>query len=133
MSSGSNAIHGRESRQVQQHQFLLDRQKQFKLAALKAKKEGALETARFYLRQANGLNQMIAASAGGLPVDISSVPKAPPGMASLGDIEADHGYEVVAWEDAGADRPVTGPPKTRTELYMQLEKDLVEQVSKSYQ
>ncbi|GAV08206.1 hypothetical protein RvY_17933 [Ramazzottius varieornatus] len=128
MASGSNAIHGRESRQVQQHNFLMERQKQFKLAALKAKKEGALETAKFYLKQAMSMNQMVNASANGLPVDIASVPKAPPGMAGS-DVEADHGYEVVAYEDAGADRPVNGPPRSRTEMYVQLEKDLVEQVA----
>jgi coiled-coil and C2 domain-containing protein 1 len=114
---------GRESRQEQQHRFLTERQHQFKLAALKAKKEGATETARLYLRQANGLKPMIEASANGLPVDLTSVPKAPPGMGS----EADAEYDVVQYEDAGAQPPVTST-KSRTEVYSQLEKDLVEQV-----
>lgn len=76
---------GRESRNEQQYQMLTDRQKQLKLAAIKAKKEGALETARHYLRQAKGLEPMIEASANGLPVDVTAIPKAPPGIADESD------------------------------------------------
>ena len=50
------------------------------------------------------------------------MPKAPPGMGQDSD-----DYEVVQYEDAGADRPV-GKPMSRTEAFSQLEKDLAEQV-----
>ena len=52
----------RESRHEQQYRLLVERQHQFKLAALKAKNEGAIETAKLYLRQANGLKPMIEVS-----------------------------------------------------------------------
>lgn len=37
-------------------------------------------------------------------------------------------YEVVQWEDAGAERPVS-KSRNRMEAFSQLEKDLAEQVS----
>ncbi|XP_055329566.1 coiled-coil and C2 domain-containing protein 1-like [Paramacrobiotus metropolitanus] len=118
----------RESRNEQQYQLLNERHKQLKLAALKAKKEGAVETAKHYLRQAKGLEPMIEASANGLPVDLAAVPKAPPGFASAtaGPSERD-GFEVVGYEEAGAHRPAN-QPGSRAEVFVQLEKELVAQV-----
>ncbi|OQV25942.1 Coiled-coil and C2 domain-containing protein 1-like [Hypsibius exemplaris] len=112
----------RESRQVQQYNLLQEREKQFKMAAVKAKQEGDLETAKMYLRQIKGLEPMLKASANGLPVDVASLPKPPPGMGHDTD-----DYDVVQYEEAGA---LPGSSvKNRTEAYSQLEKDLVDQVA----
>ena len=40
-----------QSRNESQYEFVVNRQKEFKLAALAAKKDGDIETAREYLRQ----------------------------------------------------------------------------------
>ncbi|XP_067829220.1 coiled-coil and C2 domain-containing protein 1A isoform X2 [Heptranchias perlo] len=61
----------------QQLQFLQNRKKQFMQAALRTKQKNDLEGAKLYLRQAKGLDPMIEAAKGGLPVDITKVP-APP-------------------------------------------------------
>lgn len=61
----------------QQLQFLQNRKKQFMQAALQKKQKNDIEGAKLYLRQAKGLDLMIEAAKGGLPVDITKVP-APP-------------------------------------------------------
>ncbi|XP_078285675.1 coiled-coil and C2 domain-containing protein 1A isoform X2 [Rhinoraja longicauda] len=65
------------SKAQQQLQFLQNRKKQFMQAALLKKQKNDIEGAKLYLRQAKGLDPMIEASKGGLPVDITKVP-APP-------------------------------------------------------
>ncbi|KAM9312059.1 coiled-coil and C2 domain-containing protein 1A [Gastrophryne carolinensis] len=61
----------------QQLQFLEGRRKQLMAAALRSKQHKDLEGAKMYLRQAKGLDPMIEAAKGGLPVDITKVPSAP--------------------------------------------------------
>lgn len=51
----------------------LDRQKTFKLAAVRAKQAGDMEQARDYFRCVKQLEPLIAASESGLPVDLSTV------------------------------------------------------------
>ncbi|CAH1253517.1 CC2D1A [Branchiostoma lanceolatum] len=68
---------GVKSRAQQQLEFLQERQKQFKLAALKAKNEGDMEHAKMLLRQAKGFDPMIEASQSGLPVDLTKIPSLP--------------------------------------------------------
>lgn len=53
------------------------RQHELKQAALNAKKDGDIELARTYLRQAKGIDPLIEASKGGLPVDMNSIPLSP--------------------------------------------------------
>lgn len=57
----------------QQLQFLEGRRKQLMAAALRSKQHKDIEGAKMYLRQAKGLDQMLEASRGGLPVDITKV------------------------------------------------------------
>eukprot|EP00062_Callorhinchus_milii_P021031 gi/632977324/ref/XP_007905283.1/ PREDICTED: coiled-coil and C2 domain-containing protein 1A [Callorhinchus milii] len=61
----------------QQLQFLENRKKQLMKAALRTKQKNDLEGAKLYLRQAKGLDPMIEAAKGGLPVDIKKVPPPP--------------------------------------------------------
>ncbi|XP_078613281.1 uncharacterized protein LOC144882977 isoform X2 [Branchiostoma floridae x Branchiostoma japonicum] len=68
---------GVKSRAQQQLEFLEERQKQFKMAALKAKNEGDMEHAKTLLRQAKGFDPMIEAAQGGLPVDLTKIPSLP--------------------------------------------------------
>ncbi|KAL7292135.1 hypothetical protein TKK_0014210 [Trichogramma kaykai] len=65
------------SRVDKQIELLEQRQKELKIAALKAKKEGDLDLARDYLRQAKGIDPLIQASQSGLPVDMNSIPLSP--------------------------------------------------------
>lgn len=61
----------------QQLQFLEGRKKQLLTAALRSKQHKDMEGAKMYLRQSKGLDPMIEAARGGLPVDITKVPSAP--------------------------------------------------------
>lgn len=54
-------------------EILLQRQREFKEAALAAKKAGELEQAKEYLKIWKGFESMLDAARGGLPVDLSTV------------------------------------------------------------
>ncbi|XP_078676045.1 coiled-coil and C2 domain-containing protein 1-like isoform X4 [Branchiostoma floridae x Branchiostoma belcheri] len=68
---------GVKSRAQQQLEFLQEKQKQFKMAALRAKTEGDMEHAKMLLRQAKGFDPMIEAAQSGLPVDLTKIPSLP--------------------------------------------------------
>lgn len=63
--------------------ILLAKQKQFKQAALNAKKQGELNEAKEFLRQAKGFDRLIEAARAGLPVDWSSIPVSPEAKSQL--------------------------------------------------
>ncbi|KAM5238398.1 coiled-coil and C2 domain-containing protein 1A [Ctenodactylus gundi] len=65
------------TRAQQQLAFLEGRKKQLLQAALRAKQKNDVEGAKMHLRQAKGLEPLLEASRGGLPVDIAKVPPAP--------------------------------------------------------
>lgn len=54
-------------------QILLERHREFKEAAIEAKKAGDLEQAKEYLRTFKGIENLLNVAKGGLPVDLSSV------------------------------------------------------------
>ncbi|KRT80654.1 C2 domain containing protein [Oryctes borbonicus] len=89
--SGNHAPTTRAEKQVQ---FLLARQKEFKIAALNAKKKGELEQAKEFLRTAKGFEPLLEASYAGLPVDIASLPVPPSARSHL-----DNEYELVMAEE----------------------------------
>ncbi|KAG1666722.1 Coiled-coil and C2 domain-containing protein 1-like [Nymphon striatum] len=60
-----------------QLQYLLQRQKYFKMAALESKKTGDMDLAMDYLKTAKGIEPMIEAARCGLPVDIKTIPTPP--------------------------------------------------------
>ena len=62
-----------QSRQEKQLAFLVARQKEFKEAALQAKRKGEINQAKEYLRLAKGFDPLIEASNSGLPVDMETV------------------------------------------------------------
>lgn len=62
-----------QSRQEKQLAFLVARQKEFKEAALQAKRKGEINQAKEYLRLAKGFDPLIDASNSGLPVDMDTV------------------------------------------------------------
>lgn len=53
--------------------ILLDRQKEFKEAAIAAKKSGDIEQAKEYLKIFKGFDSVINAASGGMPVDMATV------------------------------------------------------------
>ena len=57
----------------QQMKILLERQKEFKLAAIEAKKSGEIDQAKEYLKIYKGFDALLNAASSGLPVDLSTV------------------------------------------------------------
>uniref|UniRef100_A0A1B6H408 C2 domain-containing protein n=1 Tax=Cuerna arida TaxID=1464854 RepID=A0A1B6H408_9HEMI len=109
------------SHQEKQLQQLLGKQKQFKLAALQAKKKGEVNQAKEYLRIAKGFDKLIEASNCGLPVDMATLPVPPSAKIAL---ETD--FDIVSAEDC-----TPGSPGSEDDILEKLEKDLIEQIKKS--
>lgn len=65
--------------------LLLERQKEFRAAAVEAKRNGDLETAKEYLKIFKGLENMLDVARGGLPVDLNTLPIPPSQRANLED------------------------------------------------
>ncbi|KAF5269220.1 hypothetical protein FQR65_LT02521 [Abscondita terminalis] len=66
-----------QSRIDKQVSMLIDKQKEFKEAALIAKKKGDLVQAKEYLKTSKGFDPLIDAARGGFPVDLSTLPVSP--------------------------------------------------------
>ncbi|CAF4897270.1 unnamed protein product [Pieris macdunnoughi] len=100
-SSSSPKVPARNSpkqmtRNDKQLLLLMHRQKEFKEAALKAKKSGNLEQAKEYLRAAKGFDSLIEATKGGLPVDLKSIPLPPTAKKQIEET-----FDIVSAEDCG--------------------------------
>eukprot|EP00092_Neocalanus_flemingeri_P009112 GFUD01009812.1.p1 GENE.GFUD01009812.1~~GFUD01009812.1.p1 ORF type:complete len:808 (-),score=274.71 GFUD01009812.1:294-2717(-) len=95
---------------------LLKRQAMFKQAALTAKQQGQMDTAKEYLRQALSFNKLIEVSKGGIPVDMGTLP-VPPQM----QVKTNMDFEIVSKEEC----TMTGD---REEMFSKLEQDIINQV-----
>ncbi|XP_045538223.1 coiled-coil and C2 domain-containing protein 1-like isoform X2 [Papilio machaon] len=82
------------SRHDRQLALLLHKQKQFKDAALNAKREGNITQAKEYLRAAKGFDSLIDAARGGLVVDLKSLPLAPNEKKQI-----EQTFDIVSKED----------------------------------
>ncbi|NXX74549.1 C2D1B protein, partial [Urocolius indicus] len=63
--------------------ILLMRQKEYKLAALKAKQQGDLEKAKEYMKTGKKFNVVLEALDSGQPIDLQNMPPSPQGKAHL--------------------------------------------------
>ncbi|GLV42542.1 lethal (2) giant discs 1 [Carabus blaptoides fortunei] len=97
--------------------LLLHRQKEFKEAALQAKRKGEIAQAKELLKTAKGFDNVIEAARCGLPVDMDSLP-IPASSRSI----LDEGYEVVLAEECVEDD--AGTLEMLTRLEEQLTKQL---------
>ncbi|NWW72852.1 C2D1B protein, partial [Climacteris rufus] len=66
--------------------LLLMRQKEYKLAALKAKQQGDLEKAKEYMKTGKKFNVVLEALDSGQPIDLQNMPPSPQGKACLREI-----------------------------------------------
>ncbi|KAK9509935.1 hypothetical protein O3M35_004822 [Rhynocoris fuscipes] len=107
--------HPANTRQEKQLLILRTRQKQYKEAALKAKKSGDVALAKEYLRQSKCFDPLIEATLSGLPVDLSTIPSLPGGKEKI-----EKEYEIVKISDC--------IPGTTSEIYSQLISDLQKQL-----
>lgn len=114
------------TRADKQAQALEKRQRELKLAALKAKQDGDLELARDYLRQAKGIQPLINASLSGLPVDMTSIPLSPDSKAQLNN----HGYTAKTDDDFTlvSREECVEAEGTDQQIYENMEKQLLKQI-----
>lgn len=104
-----------QTRQEKQSALLRAKQKEFKDAALAAKKRGDIAEARELLRQAKGFDTLLQASDSGLPVELATLPVLPSVSASLDD-----SYEYVSPGDC--------LPGESDEIFQKLDEDLKKQL-----
>lgn len=111
--------------------MLRQRQQEFKSAALKAKKDGDLDLARDYLRQAKGLDPLIEASKSGLPVDMNSIPLSPDAKLQLTasgfELKDDDSFDLISKQDCLEE--ATG---TDDQIYENLEAQLQKQIKVTF-
>lgn len=107
--------------------LLQQRQHELKQAALNAKKDGDIELARTYLRQAKGIDPLIEASKGGLPVDMNSIPLSPQAKKELNADSIigllNDSFTIINTEDCLEE--TTG---TDEQIYENLESQLTKQI-----
>ncbi|XP_019696185.1 coiled-coil and C2 domain-containing protein 1-like isoform X2 [Harpegnathos saltator] len=99
------------------------RQRELKQAALNAKKDGDMDLARDYLRQAKGIQPLIEASKAGLPVDMNSIPLSPLEKVELSISQKDDNFTLVSAEDL-----IEDPNGTDNQIYENLEAQLIKQI-----
>lgn len=113
-------ITSRAEKQMLQLQL---RQRELKQAALNAKKDGDMDLARDYLRQAKGIQPLIEASKAGLPVDMTSIPLSPLEKVELSTTQKDENFVLVSSEDF-----LEGLSGTDDKIYENLETQLIKQI-----
>ncbi|XP_019867300.2 coiled-coil and C2 domain-containing protein 1-like isoform X2 [Aethina tumida] len=102
--------HTPTSRAEKQVVILLAKQKQFKMAALNAKRQGELVQAMEYLKTAKGFDRLLDAARAGLPVDWSSIPVSPEAKSQL-----DNEYDIVMADECNLDDSADADIMTRLE------------------
>lgn len=73
LTTRTSGNHQKSNLAEQQMKLLLERQREFKLAALAAKKAGEIDQAKEYLKIFKGFDSLLNAASSGLPVDLSTV------------------------------------------------------------
>ncbi|XP_023175269.2 coiled-coil and C2 domain-containing protein 1-like isoform X2 [Drosophila hydei] len=94
LTTRTSGNHQKSNLAEQQMKLLLERQKEFKVAALAAKKAGEIDQAKEYLKIFKGFDSLLNAASSGLPVDLSTLPVPP---SQRDNLEAS--FAIVSTED----------------------------------
>ncbi|KPI98531.1 hypothetical protein RR46_03683 [Papilio xuthus] len=119
-ASPASPAHSRHDRQLA---LLLHKQKQFKDAALNAKRDGNIAQAKEYLRAAKGFDSVIEAARGGLLVDLKSLPLAPNDKKQI-----EHTFDVVSKEDCEELAEQTADMDVEGDVMSRLQRQLTTQL-----
>uniref|UniRef100_A0A8C0EK52 Coiled-coil and C2 domain-containing protein 1B n=1 Tax=Bubo bubo TaxID=30461 RepID=A0A8C0EK52_BUBBB len=92
--------------------ILLMRQKEYKLAALKAKQQGDLEKAKEYMKAGKKFNVVLEALDSGQPIDLQNMPPSPQDLENLGNVQDASKQKVPAPVGSSQD-PTTPEPRTQ--------------------
>ncbi|XP_017854659.1 coiled-coil and C2 domain-containing protein 1-like isoform X1 [Drosophila busckii] len=77
LTTRTSGNHQKNNLAEQQMKLLLERQQEFKAAAITAKKAGEMDQAKEYLKIYKGFESLLNAASSGLPVDLSTLPLPP--------------------------------------------------------
>lgn len=99
-----------------QMQILIDRQKEFKLAAIEAKKSGEIEQAKEYLLIFKKFEKLLNAASIGLPVDLNSLPIPPSQRSNL-----EESFAIINEDDCD-------PNENSADIRVRLEEQLAKQL-----
>ncbi|KAM7400192.1 hypothetical protein PAMA_004743 [Pampus argenteus] len=107
---------------------LLERQKEYKMAALRAKKQGDVEQAKLYFKTSKMFDAVIEALENGQAVDLSGLPSSPgqAGGNSAGMKEASSEQNTHVTQPAAAAPPAPAAPKDALEALEQRRAKYVE-------
>ncbi|XP_037042405.1 coiled-coil and C2 domain-containing protein 1-like isoform X2 [Bradysia coprophila] len=94
---------------------ILERQKEFRAAAVEAKRAGEIETAKEYLKIFKGLENLLKVAQGGLPIDLNTLPIPPSQRSNLED-----SFTIVGEEDAVDDDISDISARMEEQLHKQL-------------
>ncbi|XP_037960446.1 coiled-coil and C2 domain-containing protein 1-like isoform X2 [Teleopsis dalmanni] len=100
----------------QQMKTLLERQNEFKVAAIEAKKAGELEQAKEYLKIFKGFEKLLNAASSGLPVDLNTLPLPPSQRENL-----EASFAIVTTDECDPDEDIS-------DIGMRIEEQLVKQL-----
>ncbi|XP_063914192.1 coiled-coil and C2 domain-containing protein 1-like isoform X1 [Zophobas morio] len=112
--TGNQAPNSRADKQLA---LLLAKQKQFKEAALQAKRKGEIDQAKEYLRTAKGFDPLIDAASCGLPVDLATLPVSPSAKSQL-----ENEYDIVMTDECTED------DNSNVDVMTRLEQQLTKQL-----
>ncbi|XP_035188760.1 coiled-coil and C2 domain-containing protein 1B [Oxyura jamaicensis] len=99
--------------------ILLMRQKEYKIAALKAKQEGNLEKAKEYMKTGKKFDVVLEALDSGQPIDLENMPPSPQDLESLGDVQGTSKQKVPA--PVGSSQGLTSPEPRNQEASASLQ------------
>ncbi|KAG4070001.1 hypothetical protein HA402_013661 [Bradysia odoriphaga] len=94
---------------------ILERQKEFRAAAVEAKRAGEIETAKEYLKIYKGLDNLLKVAQGGLPIDLNTLPIPPSQRSNLED-----SFTIVGEEDSVDDDISDISARMEEQLHKQL-------------
>ncbi|XP_064372280.1 coiled-coil and C2 domain-containing protein 1B isoform X2 [Dromaius novaehollandiae] len=99
--------------------LLLMRQREYKVAALKAKQQGDLEKAKEYMKTGKKFNVVLEALDSGQPIDLQNMPPPPQDLESLENVQATSKQRVPASMGSSQDLTTPGPQTEDSSAYLQ--------------
>ncbi|KAM9280637.1 coiled-coil and C2 domain-containing protein 1B isoform 2-T3 [Cariama cristata] len=106
--------------------ILLTRQKEYKLAALRAKQQGDLEKAKEYMKAGKKFNVILEALDSGQPIDLQNIPPSPQDLESLGNAQDASKQKVPAPTGGSQDLTTTQPQTLEVSGSLQQPKTVLE-------
>ncbi|KAM9542055.1 coiled-coil and C2 domain-containing protein 1B isoform 1-T1 [Guaruba guarouba] len=106
--------------------ILLMRQKEYKLAALKAKQQGDLEKAKEYMKAGKKFNVVLEALDSGQPIDLENMPPSPQDLESLGNVQDASKQKVPAPVGSSQDVKTPEPHTQEASASLQQPKTVLE-------